>query len=193
VGITAQTMRFLDVFLLHCLQTDSPLDTPQEIVALAHNQQSVAERGREPGLLLERGDSRVTLTDWGLELVRSFAPMAAQLDAAHGTTDYSASVQAAEHALHHPQTLPSARVLREMTEQFDGSFVAFVRAKSQSMKQSMLDAPWDNPRAQRFAQLAKTSLEDQRKIEAADTMPFDIYLREYLSPRRLVAQRQPSP
>ena len=29
MGITAQTMRFLDVFLLHCLQTDSPPDTPQ--------------------------------------------------------------------------------------------------------------------------------------------------------------------
>jgi glutamate--cysteine ligase len=187
VGINAQTMRFLDVFLLHSLQTDSPLDTPQEIVALAHNQQSVAERGREPGLLLERGDSQVTLTQWGLELVRSFAPMAAQLDAAHGTTDYSAALQAAEYALHHPQTLPSARVLREMTEQFDGSFVAFVRAKSQHMKQSMLDAAWDGSRAQRFEQLAKASLEDQHKIEAADTMPFDVYLREYLSPGRLAA------
>src|SRR4029434_5691570 len=34
VGIKAQTMRFLDVFLLHCLLTDSPDDTPAEIAAL---------------------------------------------------------------------------------------------------------------------------------------------------------------
>ncbi len=29
VGITAQTMRFLDIFLLHCLLSDSPPDTPR--------------------------------------------------------------------------------------------------------------------------------------------------------------------
>ena len=35
VGINAQTMRFLDVFLLHCLLSDSPDDTPQEIADLS--------------------------------------------------------------------------------------------------------------------------------------------------------------
>src|SRR5439155_9742903 len=29
IGITADTMRFLDVFLLHCLLCDSPPDTPE--------------------------------------------------------------------------------------------------------------------------------------------------------------------
>ena len=52
VGISADTMRMLDVFLLHCLLSDSPPDTPQEIEALKHNQQLTAERGREPGLHL---------------------------------------------------------------------------------------------------------------------------------------------
>ncbi len=54
-GITAQTMRFLDVFLLHCLLSDSPPDTPQEIAALGRNQHKTAAFGREPGLVLERG------------------------------------------------------------------------------------------------------------------------------------------
>ena len=34
VGITAQTMRLLDVFLLHCLLQESPPDTPEEITEL---------------------------------------------------------------------------------------------------------------------------------------------------------------
>src|SRR6218665_2300638 len=38
VGITAATMRLLDVFLLHCLLSDSPPDTPEEIAELQHNQ-----------------------------------------------------------------------------------------------------------------------------------------------------------
>src|SRR6185436_19920207 len=39
IGITAATIRFLDIFLLHCLLSDGPADTPEEIVVLARNQQ----------------------------------------------------------------------------------------------------------------------------------------------------------
>ena len=52
IGITAGTLRFLDVFLLNCLLRDSPPDTPEEIEAVVRNKQRVAARGREPGLHL---------------------------------------------------------------------------------------------------------------------------------------------
>jgi glutamate--cysteine ligase len=39
---------------------------------------------------------------------------------------------------------------------------------------------------ERFKDLARKSWDAQRKIEAADTMPFELYLQEYLSPRHLV-------
>ena len=61
VGINATTMRFIDIFLLHCLLADSPPDTPDEIAALGRNQHRTAARGREPGLLLEQGDHVITL------------------------------------------------------------------------------------------------------------------------------------
>ncbi len=185
MGINAQTMRFLDVFLLHCLLTESPPDSPHEIVALAHNQHSTAERGREPGLTLERGDTTVTLVDWGLELAEQLLPIAGQLDATYGGTDYIAAVESAANALHHPDTLPSARVLREMTENFDGSFVAFVKAQSSKTRHAMLEAEPLAAVRDAFAQMARTSLDDQRKIEEGDSMPFDVYLQEYLSPRHL--------
>ncbi len=185
VGINAQTMRFLDVFLLHCLLSDSPPDSPEEIVALAHNQHNVAERGREPGLRLERGAGTLTLKDWGLELVEQLGPIAQALDTAHSSTDYSTAVQAAMQGLQHPETLPSARVLKAITEEYDGSFGAFARAQSVATRQSMVDMPLPAPLQARFEALAAESWQAQRKIEAADTMPFDIYLQEYLSPKRL--------
>lgn len=187
VGINSQTIRFLDIFLLHCLLTDSAPDSPEENAALTRNQQKVAERGREPGLQLERADASVALTDWGLELVRSFTPIAHQLDAANGTTDYSAALQAAEDAIHHPDTLPSARVLRAVADRFDGSFVDFARAQSARTKQAMLDQPLTPALQQQFDHLAQVSWQDQQKVEAADTLPFDRYLQEYLSPQRLNA------
>ena len=188
VGISSQTMRFLDVFLLHCLLTDSPPDTPQEIAALAHNQHCVAERGREPGLTLQRNGAEVVLTDWGREIVAALAPIARRMDGAHGGADYAAAVAAAAQALDHPENLPSARVLRVVQEDFNGSFVEFVRAQSAQTKQTMLASPLAAERVAYFEQLSQQSLQDQATIEAADTMPFDVYLQEYLSPRRLVVK-----
>src|SRR5574340_179312 len=69
IGITAATIRFLDVFLLHCLLSESPADTPQEIECMARNQHLVAERGRDPGLRLRRRTEELTLAEWGGQLL----------------------------------------------------------------------------------------------------------------------------
>jgi glutamate--cysteine ligase len=188
VGITAQTLRFLDVFLLHCLQSDSPDDSPQEIAAIGRNQHKAAERGREPGLELEKGQGTQTLAAWGLEIVQQLKSIAAQLDASHGTQDYSRAVRDAEQALLQPDLTPSARVLRAVQNEFDGSFVGFVRAQSQKTRQAMLDLPWSAAEAAEWARISAKSLQDQADIEAADSMPFAIYLQEYLSPQRLIAR-----
>ena len=84
VGITAGTMRFLDIFLLHCLLRESPPDTPQEIEAIGGNKQRVAARGREPGLRLLRESEEVALAEWSSEILAECAPIAAALDAANG-------------------------------------------------------------------------------------------------------------
>ena len=185
VGISARTLRFLDVFLLHCLTQPSPDDSPQEIAAMARNQQCVAERGREPGLHLQRGVDSVALSDWGLELISQFAATAQALDAANGTTDYSEAVAHAEHALHHPDALPSARVLRAMQDDFGGSFAAFALAHSAQTKAQELAIPLPPHALAHFEQLAAASRVAQRETEQSDSLPFERYLEQYLSPQRL--------
>jgi glutamate--cysteine ligase len=184
VGINAETMDFLDVFLLHCLQTDSPPDSPAEIAELARNQHRTAARGREPGLQLERHGQEVGLTAWGAELVAACAPLAAKLDATHDTDRYSRSLSAASVALQQPETLPSARVLNAM-QGFDNSFVAFVRDQSVKTQALLLDMPWSAEQQARLITMSAQSVTDQKKIEAADTMPFEVYRQQYLSAARL--------
>ena len=193
VGINAQTMRFIDVFLLHCLLSDSPSDTPQEIAELARNQNLTAARGREPGLQLLRGGREVGLAEWGAELLQAFMPIAHQLDAAHGSSDYSQAVESAAAALHDPAVVPSARVLAAMAAGHDNSFVRFVRERSQHTRQALLDLPWSAPQQARFEAMAAKSLQDQKAIEAADTMPFEIFRQEYVSPARLGLPVHPAP
>jgi len=188
LGISAQTLRFLDVFLLHCQQTPSPPDSPEEIAATARNQHKVAERGREPGLVLERGGQSVALREWGLSLLHALEPYAQQLDAAHASSDYSAAVQAALAALDRPDTLPSARVLQAMHSDYRGSFVDFALARSLDLREQALAQPLAAQELALRQQESLASLQEQSAIESADTMPFDIYLKEYLSPDRLLAR-----
>ena len=109
VGIAAQTMRFIDIFLLHCLLSDSPPDTREEIAALARNQHSTAARGREPGLQLTRSGAGVALSAWGAELLDGCAPIAARLDAEFGGREYSEALAAAQAAWRTPGSLPPSR------------------------------------------------------------------------------------
>ncbi|MDB5891684.1 MAG: glutamate-cysteine ligase [Polaromonas sp.] len=192
VGITAQTMHFLDVFLLHCLLTDSPEDSPEEIAALGRNQHRTAARGREPGLMLERGGTQVSLTDWGAEILTQCAPIAARLDAVHATCRYSDALAAAHAALGDPDSLPSARVLAAMAQDHDHSFVRFVRAQSEQTRSFIESLPFADDVRGQFAALTAQSLVEQKQIEAADTLPFELYRQQYVAADRLNVRKRVS-
>ena len=185
VGITAATTRFIDVFLLHCLMSDSPNDTPEEIAALSRNQHKTAARGREPGLLLERNGTEVALTDWGLEVIQECVPIAAAMDAALGGTLYADAVASAKQSLQHPETLPSARVLAAMAADFDNSFVGFVRSQSTKTKAHLLGLPFAADQQARYEAMTEASIAEQKRIEASDSMLFETYRQNYVSPKRL--------
>ena len=185
IGIGASALHFLDVFLLHCLLADSPPDTPDEIHEMAHNQHLTAARGREPGLQLLRRGQSVSLMDWALEVIDQLGPIADRLDALHGGEQHAQAVAAARAALAAPDTLPSARVLQAMGEQHGNSFVGFVRERSKQVHQHLLGLHWGAKQQARFEAMAERSVADQKAIEAADTLPFEIYRQEYTSPARL--------
>jgi glutamate--cysteine ligase len=187
LGIGAGTIRFLDVFLLHCLLTDSAPDTPEEIAALARNQHVTAERGREPNLRLERGSECLTIAQWGGQLIDECAPIADALDAAHGGNEHRAALESAAAALRAPERLPSARVLETMRSAHDGSHVGFVKACSQRTRRALLERAFPAGLQQGFERLARESLDEQLRLEAADTLPFEEFRRQYLSPLRLQA------
>lgn len=184
IAISPATVRFLDVFLLHCLLCDSAPDNPEELAEIISNKQRVASRGREPGLRLKRNAQEVDLVNWGGEVLSDCAPIAAALDRAHGGSAHGEALAAAVAALNDPQRTPSARVLRAM-EGYGNSYVAFVLAQSRAHRETILGLPLPAEVASRFARLAQESIADQRRIELADAIPFETYRQQYLSPLRL--------
>ena len=189
VGIGADTIAFLDVFLLHCLLTKSPPDTPDEIATLARNQHRTAERGRESDLLLECGRHEVTIAEWGGRILAECAPIAAALDEVKGGSRHRDALVSADVALREPERLPSARVLDAMRREHDGSYTGFVKACSERSKQVLTQRPLSNDMQMRLAALATDSAEEQLRIESAETVPFEAFRQQYLSPRRLMVDR----
>ena len=185
IGIVASTVRLLDVFLLHCLLCDSPPDTPQELCAIIGNKQRVASRGREPGLRLTRESEEVTLAEWGGEVLAECEQIAAALDAATGSNLHRDALSAAVAALADPASTPSARVLQAMARDHNNSYVHFALAQSHAHRDAIMKLPLAQEVANRFALQAEESIVEQRRIEAADAVPFETYRQQYLAPIRL--------
>jgi glutamate--cysteine ligase len=186
VGIDENTMLFLDVFLLHCLLSDSPLDTPQEITSLARNQQTVASRGREPGLQLERGQDQVPMVDWAKQILAECAPIALALDALHGGHAHTQACQAALVALDDPTTLPSAKVVEAMQEDAYSGHMRFAQARSHQNRQDLTTTALPGDVRAQFEQQAQNSMVEQAKIEMGDTVAFDVFREDYMSPKHLM-------
>ena len=183
IGIGAGTMRFLDVFLLHCLLDESPDDTPEELAENSRNQQAVALRGREPGLVLESRKKKITLAAWGRQLLDACMPIARALDAAHGGgSAYMDALMGAAVLVSNASATPSARVLSAMARNHANSYVSFVLAQSLLHAGSLRTLALAPGGQERFANLAEESLAEQRRIEAADRVDFETFRRQYLSP-----------
>jgi len=189
IGITAQTLHLLDVFLMHCLLSDSPPDSPLEIEALKRNQHLTAARGREPGLQLERNGAAVPLVQWGLEILDDCVSIAARLDEVSGADAHQQALAAARAALLAPDSLPSARVLQAMAQRHDNSFVRFSMAQSLHARALMNAQALDAAGRAEFEAMAQRSEQEQKAIEDADTLPFEQYRLQYLSPQRLGTPR----
>jgi glutamate--cysteine ligase len=184
VGITAPVMRFLDVFLLHCLLAASPPDTVDEVACVARNQECVAARGRDAGLRIGCGPQDIGLREWAEQLLAECADVAAAVDAALGGQLYRETHAAQLAVLRDPARTPSARMLADMRGHGD-SYRDFVLAQSHRHRDALMSMPFPSAEEERFAQLAASSTAEQQAIEAADTLPFEEFRKNYLAVEQL--------
>ncbi len=178
LGLDAETIRFLDAFLLHCLVEESPPCSPAEQLVLDENLATVVDRGREPGLTLAGAAGRRPLAALAGERLQGVARTAALLDAAHGDGSYRAAVAAQEAKVSDPAATPSARMLAEMAR--DGlPFYRFGLRYSEHWGQYFRErAPAESALAALEAE-SERSLAAQHELEAADSLDFASYLAAY--------------
>ena len=178
VGISVETGRFLDVFLLLCALEDSAAISEHDSARYTDNFARTVKEGRRPGLMLARDDGPVTLRDWGQDLLARLTPVAALLDAGRGDHAHADALAAQAVKLLDPDATPSAKVLAELRAN-GGSFAAFgLRQSERHAAHFRAHPPTPAERAD-FEAMAAASLAEQAALEAVAGGNFDDYVAAY--------------
>ena len=180
LGISEEQMRFLESFLLFSLLAPSPPYEDGELAAIRYNINAVAERGRDPTLKLRRKGEEVLLRDWAGEIFEHMSIGCDLLDKRADVHCYCDALQQQRARIADPDLTPSARMLAEMDQQGE-EFYHFALRKSKEHQQWFAERPLEEAKRAQFEAEARESIEMQKAIEAADDVPFDVFLKEYFA------------
>lgn len=180
LGISDEQLRFVESFMLFCMLEESPPIDAADQASFKRNLLAVAHRGRDPELQLERGDSTVSLRDWGSEILDVVGELCDLLDQPGQPRRYCGSLTRQLEKIHDPTVTPSGRMLAEL-QQNDEDFFHFGMRMSQQHRDYFNANPLE--RGERESQLQKVaeSLSRQSEIEQADQPPFDAFLASYFA------------
>ncbi len=178
-GISAQTAKFVDAFLLFCALQDSPDFSDSGFCPeSAANFSLVVKQGREPGLMLKQKGQDIGLQDWADKLLEGIASCAVVLADSLNDTSYVQAIQAQREKVHNPELTPSAKVLRTLQTQklsFHDYALGLSAHHAERLRRQGLTA---GETALAVSQ-AKTSILEQKRLESSDTESFDDYVERF--------------
>jgi glutamate--cysteine ligase len=181
VGVNQNKLRFLEAFMALCLLKDSPLIDEHSEDVLDGNHVTVAHRGREPGLVLNREGRAAVMHDWALELLDSMQGICELLDQGSKQRPYRSALEVQKAKVLDPALTPSARTLFEL-DSTQQSFADFALQMSAAHKSYFLELyPPNERRLEEFRLEAEESLRKREAIEAADKISFEQFLGRYFA------------
>ncbi len=178
IGIDQETIIFLDMYLLYCLFSDSPLMSDEDLAENHKNKVDTVMLGRQPDLKLSRNGKPAALKQWSQEIIESMRPIAKILDSIHFTRRYGQVLDNQLECIEDPSKTLSGRILQDMQSKYS-SFYEFAIDKSEEHETFFKHLRLNESARTNFTQLATSSLADQAKIEAKDTVNFGEFLADY--------------
>jgi glutamate--cysteine ligase len=180
LGISLETSRFLDAFLLFCALEESPPTTDAESRENNENFSRTVKEGRRPGLQLQRGGSPIAMQQWGLELLDRIQAAADLLDAQRDDGVHARSMAMQREKLAEPALTPSARVLAALRDG-GGSFNEFAMRQSVAHAEHFRARPLNAEEHAYFNDRAHASLAEQEQLEQSKVGDFDEFVVAYSS------------
>ena len=179
-GMTRDQLFFLEVFMHFCLLQESPKITKDERNEIDSNQSLVAHKGRLADLKISCLGKKLTLKQQASRIIKAMSSIAELLDQAHNGDCYQSALEEQARLVSQPELTPSAMLLDEIRSHND-SFFGFAQRKSKEHRDYFQKRQLSKELMEKFTQVAKQSIDDQKEEEAKDELPFDTFLSCYLS------------
>lgn len=180
LGVTADQLHFIRLFLLWCLLEPNPPIGSAELELVNENQHWVAFQGRQPGMKLLRPGGSVLLQDWGKTILAALEPLAALLDRAQGKTLYQPLLQREAQKLTNPELTPSAQVLEQL-RQSGLSYPDWMLSLSERHLTSLRNWPLESAFEAALSAEVEQSLRLQAQAEAQSSGSFAEALADFLN------------
>ncbi len=178
VGIDAQTIRFLDAFLLYCLNNESPLCDKEEFALISENQARIVNQGRDPDLTIFCGKKEIPMRECARHMLADIGKIASQLDHAHDSSDYLASVNLQMQRIEDASLTPAAHYLQTMAENNETHVQISGRLTSQYAEE-FEQYPLAKDVEQSLLAEAEQSLLKKAELERNDSISFEEFLDNY--------------
>lgn len=181
VGISQNTMRFVEALLVYCLLEESHIFNDADLLETAANHSLVATAGRDPELKLQRNGKPVGLRDWAGEILQKIRPVAELIDAGTDRDDYAQALEGFAALVDNPEETPSGRILRDLRDTGSGFFTYGLDAAKNNKQYFSEFEPLEKDRLQNLEDEVGNSIQRQLQIEASDELGLDQYLQHYFS------------
>lgn len=182
IGISVNTAKFMDVFLLHALLSANNDESEAQAGRNLDNQLNTVHRGRESELELATRDGQRKFDSWALEILAECKLVAELVDEANGARDSQTLVEQQIAKVEDSSLTPSAKLHQLMVDRKQ-PFASFGLEMAFEHHETMMRHSLSDQRQTHFEELARQSVFEREAIEAADEMSFDAYLKDYLSLR----------
>ena len=177
VGIDEDGIRFLDMMMISCLLESSPPMDWDEFRRVRATRNQIAERGREPGLVITKADgTRCSVERCGLEFIKYLEPLADALSCGDGR--YRVALENKRKLFEEPELTPSARAM-DGIHQHNDTFFYFAKAQAEHHEEIFKQASQDLQFASQFEEEAAASLERAKQMELDDDESFETFLDKY--------------
>jgi glutamate--cysteine ligase len=181
IGMQSSTLYFIDVFLLYCMLRGDEALGSAECHQLRKMQQEIAEHGRDLDMNFDFGQGPIKLKEKAESMLADLANVATFLSEKTGNPAYTAAIEVQTQKLDDDSQLPSAKLLdRCKAEQ---GFQNAMLTLSKEQQATWMKTPLPDKLIREFTEKAEKSLQEQADIEAADTLDFDTFLTDYLTPQ----------
>lgn len=180
IGIAKSQIRFLDMFLMHCLLWQDVPMTQEQRQQKVSNLNAVILSGREPSLMLQEDDGEVSLTDWMARLFDALEAIAQLFDHHNGGRAYQDCLDELRPMVNDPQQTYSGKLMAMLKEQGTDN-TPFGIAQAVKFKQQLSQNDYQVISYVELEQQAADSLAEQAQIEQADTVSIDEYLAQYFA------------